>query len=136
MFMAPNWHALMHHPHPLHAFSSTRIIPESSSWLRASLGQAATQAGSSQCLQVIAMFMRGPILMARMRDLVGLNVFSLTMLQAYSQTQQPMHFSGSAVTNFLSCGRTILVSSLSLCFWGNLRFSFCGSFHRVFGNVC
>jgi hypothetical protein len=40
--------------------------------------------------------------MARMRDLVGLKVFSLTMLQAYSQTQQPMHLSGSAVTNFLS----------------------------------
>jgi hypothetical protein len=40
--------------------------------------------------------------MARMRDLFGLKVFSLTMLQAYSQTQQPMHLSGSAVTNFRS----------------------------------
>src|SRR5208283_5819299 len=112
MFMAPNWHALMHQPQPLHAFSSTRIIPLFSSCERASLGQAATHAGSSQCLQVTAMFIRGPIRIARMRDLVGLNVFSLTMLQAYSQTQQPMHFSGSAVTNFLSCGRTILASSL------------------------
>jgi len=102
MFMAPNWHALMHHPQPLHAFSSTRIMPLSHSCFRASLGQAATHAGSSQCLQVTARFTNGPRRMARMRDLVGLKVFSLTMLQAYSQTQQPMHLSGSAVTNFLS----------------------------------
>jgi hypothetical protein len=102
MFMAPNWHALMHHPQPLQAFSSTRIMPVSQSCFRASLGQAATHAGSSQCLQVTARFTSGPKRMARIRDLVGLNVFSLTMLQAYSQTQQPMHLSGSAVTNFLS----------------------------------
>ena len=56
MFMAPNWHALIHHPQPLHAFSSTRIIPEFSSCVSASLGHAATHAGSSQCLQVIARF--------------------------------------------------------------------------------
>ena len=86
MFIAPNWHALMHHPQPLQAFSSTRIIPLFSSCVRASLGQAATHAGSSQCLQVIARFTNGPIRMARIRDLVGLKVFSLTMLQAYSQT--------------------------------------------------
>jgi hypothetical protein len=40
--------------------------------------------------------------MARMRALVGLKVFSFTMEQAYSQTEQPMHFSGSAETNFFS----------------------------------
>src|SRR5665647_1761985 len=110
MFMAPNWHALMHHPQPLQAFSSTRIMPVSHSCFKASLGQAATHAGSSQCLHVIARFISGPSLIARMRDFVGLKVFSLTILQAYSQTRQPMHFSGSAVTNFRSCGRTILVS--------------------------
>src|SRR5208283_2865302 len=123
MFIAPNWHALMHHPQPLQAFSSTRIIPVFSSCESASLGHAATHAGSSQCLQVTARFMSGPILIARMRDLVGLKVFSLTIEQAYSQTQQPMHFSGSAVTNFLSCGRTILVSSLRN-FYFLSRFSF------------
>src|SRR5450756_2223453 len=116
----------MHHPQPLHAFSSTRIMPLSSSCFSASLGQAATHAGSSQCLQVTARFISGPRRIARMRDLFGLKVFSLTMLQAYSQTTQPMHLSGSAVTNFLSCGRTILVSS----------FSGLGSFHCAFGNVC
>jgi len=116
MFIAPNWHALMHHPQPLHAFSSTRMIPVFSSCDSASLGHAATHAGSSQCLHVIAKFTSGPMRMARMRDLVGLKVFSFTMLQAYSQTQQPMHFSGSAVTNFLSCGRTILMHFLELEF--------------------
>ena len=95
IFIAPNWHALIHHPQPLQAFSSTRIMPLSSSCFSASLGQAATHAGSSQCLQVIARFTSGPMRIARMRDLFGLNVFSLTMLQAYSQTRQPMHFSGS-----------------------------------------
>jgi hypothetical protein len=40
--------------------------------------------------------------MARIRDLVGLKVFSFTMEQAYSQIEQPMHFSGSAETNFFS----------------------------------
>ena len=34
MFMAPNWHALMHHPQPLQAFSSTRIMPLSSSCVK------------------------------------------------------------------------------------------------------
>ena len=56
------------------------------SCFKASLGQAVTHAGSSQCLQVIARFTSGPMRMARIRDLVGLKVFSLTMLQAYSQT--------------------------------------------------
>ena len=134
MFMAPNWHALMHHPQPLQAFSSTRIMPLFSSWVSASLGQAATHAGSSQCRQVIAKFTSGPMRIARIRDLVGLKVFSLTMLQAYSQTQQPMHLSGSAVTNFRSCGRTILVSSYSCgC---RLRLCCLSRFHCVFGYVC
>jgi hypothetical protein len=101
-FIAPNWHALMHHPQPLQAFSSTRIMPLSHSCFRASLGQAATHAGSSHFLQVTARFISGPMRTARIRDLFGLKVFSLTMLQAYSQTKQPMHLSGSAVTNFLS----------------------------------
>ena len=77
IFIAPNWHALMHQPQPLHAFSSTRIIPLSSSCFRASLGQAATQAGSSQCLQVTARFTNGPRRIARILDLLGLKVFSL-----------------------------------------------------------
>ena len=72
MFMAPNWQAAMHHPHPLHAVSSTRIMPVPSSCDRASLGHAATQAGSSQCLHVMAMLTRGPIRMARILLLVGL----------------------------------------------------------------
>ena len=133
MFMAPNWHELMHHPQPLHAFSSTRIIPLSHSCFKASLGQAATHAGSSQCLQVTARLTSGPRRMARMRDLFGLKVFSLTMLQAYSQTKQPMHLSGSAVTNFLSWGRTILVSSHSCDYC--LRLGFFSCFHCIFGNV-
>jgi hypothetical protein len=128
MFMAPNWQALMHHPQPLQAFASTRIMPVFSSCVSASLGHAATHDGSSQCLQVIAKFISGPRRMARIRLLVGLKVFSFTMLQAYSQTTQPMHFSGSAVTNFRSCGRTILSSSLSSC-----RLS--SSLHCHFGDV-
>jgi len=133
MFIAPNWHALMHHPQPLQAFSSTRIMPLSHSCLRASLGQAATHAGSSQCLQVTARFTNGPIRIARIRDLFGLKVFSLTMLQAYSQTRQPIHFSGSAVTNFRSCGRTILVSSYSCSYY--LRLGCLSSFHCVLSDV-
>ncbi len=122
MFIAPNWQALMHHPQPLQAFSSTLMIPLFDSCVSAFLGQAVTQAGSSQCRQVTARLIKGPTRMARIRDLLGLNVFSLTMLQAYSHTRQPMHFSGSAVTNFRSCGRVILVSSF-------------GGFNRVFRDV-
>lgn len=134
MFMAPNWHALMHHPHPLQACSSTRIMPLFSSWVSASLGHAATHAGSSQCRQVTAKFTNGPIRIARIRDFVGLKVFSLTILQAYSQTQHPMHLSGSAVTNFLSCGRTILASSFGCgC---RLRLCSLSYFRCVFSYVC
>src|SRR3972149_10804766 len=105
--MAPNWHALMHQAQPLQACSSTVITPVFSSCDKASRGQAATHAGSSQCLQVTAKLFSGPKRSARILDFVGLNVFSFVMEQAYSQTKQPMHFSGSAVTNFLSCGRTM-----------------------------
>jgi hypothetical protein len=101
IIIAPNSQALMHHAQPLHACSSTVIVP-SSSWCRASLGQAVTHAGSSQCRHVTARLLSGPKRRARILDFVGLNVFSLVIEQAYSQTQQPMHFSGSEVTNFLS----------------------------------
>jgi hypothetical protein len=124
IIMAPNWHALMHQAQPLQAFSSTVITPVRSSWLRASRGHAATHAGSSQCLQVTDKLVNGPRRSARIRDLVGLKVFSCVTEQAYSQTKQPMHFSGSAVTNFLSCGRTMLSASLySRC---SDRCGFCG----------
>src|SRR5512139_236783 len=99
----------MHHAHPLQASSLTMIVPVVSSCVNASFGQAATHAGSSHFLQVTARLVSGPILSALILDFVGLYVFSLVIEQAYSQTVQPMHFSGSAVTNFLSCGRTILM---------------------------
>jgi hypothetical protein len=107
MFMAPNWQALMHQPQPSQMLSFTRMMPVLDSCVSAFLGQAATHAGSSQCLQVTERLIRGPMRMARMRLLLGLNVFSLTMLQAYSHMRQPMHLSGSAVTNFRSCWRVI-----------------------------
>ena len=113
IIMAPNWQALIHQAQPSQASSSTTIIPVSSSWRKASRGQAATHAGSSQCLQVTARLLRGPNRKARILDLVGLNVFSFVMEQAYSQTIQPTHFSGSAETNFLSCARTITLYLLS-----------------------
>ncbi len=128
MFMAPNWHAATHQPQPLQAFSSTRIMPLFSSWVKASLGHAVTQAGSSQCRQVMAKLVKGPMRMARIRLFVGLKVFSFTMLQAYSQTTQPIHFSGSADTNFRSCGRTILSASLN-------RNRFRSGLHSLFGDV-
>jgi hypothetical protein len=114
IIIAPNWHALMHQAQPLHACSSTIIIPVFSSWYNASLGQAATHAGSSQWRHVTAKLVSGPMRKARILDLVGLKVFSFVIEQAYSQTVQPMHFSGSAVTNFLSCGRTISMLLLGL----------------------
>src|SRR4030042_7055175 len=106
IIIAPNSHALMHQAQPLHACSSTMIMPVSSSCDKASLGQAAINAGSSQCLQVTATLFSGPMRRARILDFVGLKVFSLFIEQADSQVVQPMHFSGSAVTNFLSCGCT------------------------------
>src|SRR4030066_2186112 len=105
--MAPNWHALIPQAPPLQACSSTVITPVFSSCVNASFGQAATHAGSSQCLHVTARLFSGPKRNARILDFVGLNVFSFVIEQAYSQTKQPMHFSGSAETNFLSCGRTM-----------------------------
>src|SRR5512136_67082 len=103
----------MHQAQPLQAFSSTVITPVLSSWVNASRGQAATHAGSSQCLQVTAKLLSGPKRSARIRDFVGLKVFSCVTEHAYSQTVHPMHFSGSAVTNFLSCGRTMFMQLLA-----------------------
>jgi hypothetical protein len=60
----------------------------------------------------------GPMRKARILELDGLNVFSFVIEQAYSQTTQPMHFSGSAVTNFLSCGRTIVMLLLEFFLLG------------------
>lgn len=110
MFIAPNLQELMHQPQPLQVFSSTWIMPVWISCVNEFLGHAATHGGSSQWRQVIAKLTIGLICMVRMRLLEGLKVFSLAMLQAYSQTWQPTHFSKSAVTNFLSCGLAILFS--------------------------
>src|SRR4030065_2552191 len=98
--MAPNWHAVMHQAHPLQACSSTVIPPVFSSCVNASFGQAATHAGSSQGLHVTARLFSGPKRSARILDFVGLNVFSFVIEQAYSQTHQPIPFSGSAGPNF------------------------------------
>jgi hypothetical protein len=83
------------------------MLPVSFEWVSASLGQAATQAGSSQSLHVTAMFANWLTLTTRMRDLSGLKAFSLVNEQAYSHIWQPTHFSGSVETNFLSCILTI-----------------------------
>jgi len=70
--IAPKLQAATHQLHPLQADSSTLIMPVFSSCERASLGQAAMHGGSSQCLQVTAMFSSGPMRIARILDLVGL----------------------------------------------------------------
>jgi hypothetical protein len=92
----------MHHPQPLHACSLMRIMPVFFSCDRAFFGQDATQTGSSHFRQETAMLVNGPMLITRMRDLCGLKVFSLAMLQAYSHRPHPLHFSGSETINFLS----------------------------------
>src|SRR5437763_1685799 len=83
----------MHQPQPLHLSLSSTMLPVSSDCESASLGHAATQAGSSQSLQVTAMLATWLTRTARMRDLFGLNAFSLFIEQAYSQIWQPTHFS-------------------------------------------
>src|SRR5450756_1437889 len=99
----------MHQPQPLHLSLSKTMLPRSSDCVRASRGHAATQAGSSQSLQVTAMLANWLTLTTRMRDLSGLKAFSLVNEQAYSHIWQPTHFSGSVETNFLSCILTILL---------------------------
>src|ERR1035441_4680502 len=101
----------MHQPQPLHLSLSNTMLPVSSDCVSASLGHAATQAGSSQSLQVTAMLANWLTLTTRMRDLSGLKAFSLVNEQAYSHIWQPTHFSGSAETNFLSCIFTMFYAS-------------------------
>ena len=90
----------MHQPHPLHLSLSISMAPFSFDCVKAFLGQADAHAGSSHSRQVTAMLAIWLTRTARMRDLIGLNVFSLLYEQAYSQIWQPTHFSGSAETNF------------------------------------
>src|SRR4030042_6531185 len=99
----------MHQPQPLHLSLSIIMVPVSSDCVRASRGQAATQAGSSQSLQVTAMFASWLMRTTRMRAFIGLNAFSFVQEQAYSQIWQPTHLSGSTETNFLSWIFTILL---------------------------
>jgi hypothetical protein len=92
----------MHQPQPLHLSLSTLIVPVSSDCIKASRGQAATHAGSSQSLHVTAKLANWLTLTARIRDFNGLKAFSLLIEQAYSHIWQPTHLSGSAETNFFS----------------------------------
>ena len=101
-FKAPNEQAPMHQPQPLQACSLTCMIPVLSSWDSAFFGQDATHTGSLHFRQETAMLAKGFMCVTRIRDLLGLKVFSLTMLQTYSQRLHPSHFSGSETTNFLS----------------------------------
>jgi hypothetical protein len=77
-------------------------MPVSSDWVRASRGHAATQAGSSQSLQVTDTLISWFSRTTRILDFNGLKTPSFVMAQMYSQTWHPVHFSGSAETNFLS----------------------------------
>lgn len=52
--MAPNLHAAIHHPHPLHFFSSTCIMPFSL-WSSAFVGHDVTHGAFSQSTQAMAM---------------------------------------------------------------------------------
>jgi len=91
--MAPNSQTLMHQRQPIHADSSMRIPPVASLCLKASLGQAATQGGSSQRRQANATSMNGSILIARIRDVSGLKFLSFVAEQTNSQIPHPVHFS-------------------------------------------
>jgi hypothetical protein len=82
--MAPNLHAAMHHPHPMHPFSSTCIVPFSL-FLRAFVGHDGTHGALSQRTQATAMLPRGSRLTTRMREDWGLPLFSLSAEQANSQ---------------------------------------------------
>ena len=92
----------MHQPQPLHLSLSSTMLPVSADCVNASRGHAATHAGSSQRRHVTDMLASWLTLTTRIRDLRGLNAFSLLKEQAYSQTWHPTHFSGSTETNFLS----------------------------------
>jgi hypothetical protein len=92
----------MHHPQPLHLSLSTIMTPVSSDCVSASRGHAAMHGGSSQSLQVTAMLTSWFTRTTRMRDFSGLKALSFIIEQAYSQTWQPAHLSGSDETNFLS----------------------------------
>src|SRR4030043_1194599 len=99
----------MHQPQPLHLSLSKTMFPVSFDCVNASLGQAATHAGSSQRRHVTAMFANWLTRTTRMRDFNGLKAFSLVYEQAYSHIWQPTHFSGSVETNFLSCSFTMFM---------------------------
>jgi hypothetical protein len=78
------------------------MTPVSFDWAKAFLGQAATQEASSHSLQVNDILIKGSKRTTRIRDFSGLKASSFSYEQAYSQTQQPTHLSGSAETNFLA----------------------------------
>src|SRR4030042_3467716 len=108
----------MHQPQPLHLSLSKTMLPVSFDCVSASLGHAATQAGSSHSLQVTAMLANWLTRTTLMRDLSGLKAFSLVNEQAYSQIWQPTHFSWSAEMNFLSWILTNFYASFSsMMFW-------------------
>ncbi len=98
--ITPNSHLSMHHAQPLHFSSSNLIMPVSSSRERAFFGQALTHVGSSQRRQAMDMLKVGSIRIVRIRESNGLNPFSLTAEQTYSQILHPVHSSESETTNF------------------------------------
>jgi len=68
----------------------------------ASFGQAATHGASLQVLHVTAKLDNVFSLTALMRDFTGLKVFSFSLEHTYSHMSQPVHLSGSQLTNWLT----------------------------------
>jgi hypothetical protein len=97
---APYSQASMHHPQPLHFSPSTRMAPVSFCVMAFSW-QAMMHGASLHALQVTAVLKVCPILTERILDLSGLNTFSFSNEQAYSQMSQPTHFSLSQLTCWL-----------------------------------
>jgi len=76
------------------------IMPVCSDCFNASLGQAVTQGAGLQSRQVTDMLISGCRRIVRILDFWALKAFSLVNEHMYSQTAQPVHFSGSQDTNF------------------------------------
>jgi hypothetical protein len=76
------------------------ITPVCSDCFKASLGHAVTHGAGLQSLHVTDMLMSGCSRIVRILDLCALKAFSLSSEHMYSQTEQPVHFSGSQDTSF------------------------------------